>query len=397
WSLLLSGNDKFVGTDGDDAIDLSIDAGNDLYDMGAGNDWVRGGLGNDTINGGDGWDVLSFEWTAYGDVTHMVRGITVNVTAGTVKDPYGFDDSFTSVEEFHGSISRDRFVGGAEGKDFYGLRGADVFVAGTSGDDWICYQFDIRFGGYRGIVANLGVSVSGSNVLGTVRDGFGNIDKTTNINNIGGTQYADSFTGNANANIFDGGEGKDTYQGGAGSDWLSFDLWFAVADQYGISVDLRKTTGQVIDDGFGNKENATSIENIFGSFANDVIIGSKGDNIIRGGGGNDTMTGAGGADNFNWSFVAENGGAERITDFQAGAGKDQDILSFGMSNEGLPTTLTLVIGTVATAPGVATFVFNAATHVLSFDADGAGAAYDMVDIVTLAGVTSLTADNFLLY
>jgi Ca2+-binding RTX toxin-like protein len=340
--------------------------------------------------------VLTYQETAWNEGIPMVRGITVDVTAGTVKDPYGFLDKFTDVEEFHGTASRDRFIGGAEGKDFYGLRGSDVFIAGASGDDWIVYNLDTWFGGARGIVANLGVSTFGGNALGTVRDGFGNIDKTTNINNVGGTLMADRFTGNANDNIFAGGEGKDTYFGGAGSDWINFSWSFGNTDQHGISVDLRKATGQILDDGFGNKENAISIENINASFQDDRIIGSAADNVIVGRDGNDTMTGAGGADTFRWRNAAENGGAELITDFHAGAGADRDILSFGMSNEGLSTTLTLVIGTAATAAGVQTFVFNPTTHVLSLDVDGAGGGA-MTNIVTLTGVTTLSADNFELY
>jgi hypothetical protein len=67
-----------------------------------------------------------------------------------------------------------------------------------------------------------------------------------------------------------------------------------------------------------------------------------------------------------------------------------------MSNDGLSTVLTLVIGATATAAGVPTFVFNPTSHVLSFDTDGAGWVVQ-ISIVTLNLVTTLTADNFDLY
>ena len=118
--------------------------------------------------------------------------------------------------------------------------------------------------------------------------------------------------------------------------------------------------------------------------------------VLEGKQGNDTLTGAGGADTFVWRDSSANGGAEVITDFHSGAGTDQDVLRFGMSNDGLSTTLTLVIGTVATTPGLATFLFNTSTHVLSFDADGAG-GNGKIDIVTLTGVSTLTADNLDLF
>lgn len=52
----------------------------------------------------------------------------------------------------------------------------------------------------------------------------------------------------------------------------------------------------------------------------------------------------------------------------------------------------LVNGTAATA-AVSTFIFNAATHVLSWDEDGTG-GIAAIDGAVLQGVTSLTAANF---
>ena len=63
-----------------------------------------------------------------------------------------------------------------------------------------------------------------------------------------------------------------------------------------------------------------------------------------------------------------------------------------VSNWGFSTTLTLVNGTAATQ-ALSTFIFNAASHVLSWDEDGTG-AIAAVDIATLTGVTALTAANF---
>lgn len=371
WSQLLAGNDVYTGTAGDDdRAMVGVDAGNDQFNMGAGDDVVNGGLGNDTINGGDGYDRLSYRETHWNEGIPMVRGITVNVDAGRILDPYEFTDRFTGIEAIQGSAARDVFIGGTSEMEFAGLRGADRIVGGA--EDFAVYYEDTWLGGNRGIVVKLQTSIVGGDVRGTIRDGFGTLDTTVNIFNVAGTRYNDSFTGSTKDDYFAGGEGKDTYNGGAGTDWINFNWNFADNDAQGINVDLRKPTGQIIDDGFGNKETAKSIENVIGSFGNDRIIGSSEDNMIRGHRGNDTMTGAGGADTFRWRDASENGGNEVITDFHAGAGADQDILSFGMSNEGLSTTLTLVIGTAATAAGVETFVFNPTTRVLSLDADGAG-------------------------
>ncbi len=396
WSMLLSGNDTINGTDGNDRRGLvGVDAGNDVYNMGGGNDKVNGGLGNDTIHGGDGWDTLTYSQTTYNEGQPIVRGITVNVDAGTVADPYGYTDHFDGIEEIEGSVARDTFNGGAVGMSFYGLRGADKFVAGGSGDDWIVYSSDGWNGGVRGIVAKLGVNTVGNNVLGKVVDGFGNVDKTVNIQNVAGTQFRDVFVGSSQDNSFVGGEGKDSYNGGKGQDSITFNWWFTDAQQHGINVNLKLKTGQIIDDGFGNKETAKSIEDIFGSRQDDKIKGNGGTNWIQGREGDDTMTGGGGADHFKWGGFSQIGSHDVVTDFHAGAGANMDVLHMNVTDWGGSGNLHLVNGTSATSSDD-TFLFNRSNHMLSWDPDGTG-SQGPIDIVVLNGVTALTEANFDLY
>lgn len=395
WSQLLSGNDTYTGTAGDDNRGMvGVDAGNDVFNMRAGDDVVNGGMGNDTINGGDGWDGLTYSETHWNEGIPMVRGITVNAAAGTVLDPYGFADRFTGLEWITGSAFGDVFNGAASaGMNFAGLRGADT-IKGASDRDWALYGDDAWFGGKRGIVADLATGTSGTDILGTIRDGFGNTDQTINLQSVAGTRYNDTFVGSGQNNVFAGGEGRDSFSGGAGVDQITFNWWFSDAPQHGIIVNLKLATGQIVDDGFGNRENAVSIEDIYGSSNADRITATTNANWIEAREGDDTMTGGGGVDHFSWRFRSEIGGNDVITDFNAGAGPDRDILQLGVGNWGASTILNLVNGTAATA-AVSTFIFNAATDVLSWDADGtgAGAAFD---IVTLNGVAALTAANFVL-
>lgn len=393
WSQLLSGNDTIFGSSGDDWRGLvGVDAGNDLYNMGTGDDWVNGGIGNDTINGGDGYDTLSYDQTAWNEGIPMVRGITVDVTAGTVLDPYGYTDHITGIEEIYGSAGRDVFYGGSGEVDFAGLRGSDTIVGGSSGDDVAIYGQDTWLGGTHGIVANLQVSTSGGKIFGTIRDGFGTLDHTVNIFGVSGTRYNDSFTGSSRDDWFNGGEGKDVYRGGAGFDIVNFRGIFGNGPQHGATVNMGLKSGQVIDDGFGNTENLYSIESVQGTRYDDLLIGNAAHNDLRGREGDDTLRGGGGHDTFRWNQFYEIGEHDVIQGFHAGAGAEQDKLKLGVTGWGGTTTLHLVNGTAATA-AVDTFLFNPTTHLLSWDPDGTG-AQAAISIATLTGVSSLTAANF---
>ena len=391
--MLLSGNDVFQGTNGNDNRALSgLNAGNDTFNMLGGDDFIYGGQGSDTVNGGSGWDTYSFELTHYNEGASITRGISVNVGAGTVIDAWGFTDRVTGIESFVGSVYNDTFLGGANADNFTGLRGIDTFKGGSGGNDWVHYDQDRWFGGPAGIVVDLSVSVSGGTINGTIRDGFGNTDKTINIESVAGTAYNDFFIGSSAQNNFAGGEGKDSYNGDIGADWVFFHWSFSGQTQTGVVVDLTRATGRIQNDGYGNIEEAVSIENIVGSSQNDKIKGSTGQNWIDGYDGMDTLTGAGGNDYFQ--FVERNhlGDGDVITDFNAAAGANQDVLQIFVSNWGATTTLHLVNGTAATG-AFSTFIFNAANDTLYWDPDGTG-AQARIAVSVLTNVASLSAANF---
>ena len=403
WSQLLSGDDVINGTSGDDRRFVpGTGNGNDFYTMGDGNDWVSGGMGNDTIDGGNGDDGLSFSDTHYQVGMSMSQGIIVDVAAGTVIDAWGFTDTIISCVYFEGSAFNDLFLGGDAEDTFWGLRGKDTLdgganlggggVARGSGGDWARYDADQWYGGLQGIVVKLETSAVGGSILGTIRDSFGALDRTIDIESVIGTRFNDSFTGSSVQNVFDGGEGKDRYNGGGGKDVLWFLYQFGNVGQTGIVVDLTRASGQIRNDGYGNIETAMSIENIVGSGQNDSIKGSAGTNILEGYFGADTLTGAGGNDEFKYYWRPEAGETDTITDFRATGAANRDQMQFWVSNWGVSNVLTLVNGTAATQ-AVSTFIFNAATQVLSWDEDGTG-GIAAIDVAMLQGVTALTAANF---
>jgi Ca2+-binding RTX toxin-like protein len=72
-------------------------------------------------------------------------------------------------------------------------------------------------------------------------------------------------------------------------------------------------------------------DSIGGGLGNDTLLGGTGNDFIDGDKGNDTMTGGAGEDHFYFSTsafaVASGVGADRIADFEAGAGIG-DVLVF---------------------------------------------------------------------
>lgn len=404
WNHLLAGNDIITGTAGnDDQTLVGLDFGNDTYNMGAGDDQVSGGMGNDTINGGDGYDRLTYRETTYNEGGPAFRGVSINVVTGVALDPWGGTDRFTGIEQFEGSRFNDTFIGGSDRDRFSGLRGRDTIDGGDDSfdsngvrtedrRDEVRYDNDYWQGGTRGIIVNLETSFANGSVRGTIRDGFGNLDKVIDIERVVGTRYNDVFNGSRMDNHFDGAEGRDSYDGGDGFDILRFTNWTGDTEVGNVTVDLSRVTNQVINDGFGNVEVALNMEGIISRDGNDILRGNSFDNYLEGQGGRDTMTGGGGSDEFLWWEDAQFGDGDRITDFNAA----DDLLSFDTAGfNGMSTTLTLVNGTAATA-AVGSFIFNAVNDTLYWDRDGTG-GIAAVAVVQLVNVAALTTDNFQLY
>lgn len=399
-SHLLSGNDIIRGTSGDDNRELpGVNAGNDKFYMYGGDDRIGGSIGNDSIYGGDGYDRLTFRETTFNDGAAAFRGISVNTTTGKLTDCWGGTDTFVNVEEIEGSRFNDKFVGSAGRDSFIGLRGVDVFDGGAD-QDRVSYSDDYWQGGVFGIRVDLETSILNGKIYGSIRDGFGQYDKTIDIERVEGTRFGDVFVGSSVRNVFFGGEGKDSYDGSGGSsdfDVISFNNRFSDdAVQVGIIVDMALTNNQVINDGYGNSETAISIEEVRGSEQNDKIKMNSADNTIEGRDGRDTMTGGGGNDRFGWYNTFQFNDGDVITDFKAGGATTRDMLGFDhFAFEDMTEVLTLVNGTAATA-AIGTFIFNSVNDTLYWDHDGTGADAKLA-IVKLTGVDALFAANFDLF
>jgi serralysin len=401
WSHLMAGDDKITGTDGDDRALVGFDAGDDVYRMMGGDDYVLGGVGNDTYYGGDGYDTLSYGETNWNEGAAAFRGATINVQTGVILDPWGGTDKVVEFEQFKGSRFSDKFIGNNTERDrFEGGRGNDVFDGGANtfnldGEltedrrDQVQYNNDIWEGARRGIIVDLETSFANGSIRGTIRDGFGNRDTVIDIERVVGTRFNDVFVGSRVDNVFTGMEGRDQFDGQEGFDTLAFTRGNPTS---GITVDLSRSTGQIRNDGFGNIENAISMEGIWGTDLADSVKGGSAQEEFWLGLGRDTMTGGGGSDTFVWESRSEFGQGDVITDFRAG-GAAADRLGFSTAwIEGMDDTLRLVNGTAATT-AQATFIFNSTNKILYWDPDGTGSASALA-VVRLPNVAALTAANF---
>jgi serralysin len=307
-SQLLLGNDVVNGTEHGDDISAGSQRGNDTINAKGGDDFVKGDQGNDTIDGGTGWDQLSYEETIWGG-SGAFKGINLNTATGVVIDSWNNTDHIKNFEEYRGSSFADKITGSADDALFHGLRGADV-IDGGAGWDQVCYEVDQRYGGLKGIVANL--------ATGKVIDGYGQTDTVIGIEAVRGTKFNDSFVGSGGDNGFLGLGGKDSFNGGAGFDTLEFQNIDWNGAVHGVTVNLALAANQVVNDGFNQVETAVSIEGAIGSKFADTLTGNAVGNWFDPRGGKDTMTGGGANDTFRFknaehSVVGAN--ADVIQDF----------------------------------------------------------------------------------
>ena len=302
---LQGGPQNTVGAGTDTLSNFESLRGSDHNDVltGDGNDnFLRGGLGDDTLNGGGGTD-----WADYRNAN---VGVTVSLATQGVAQNTGAEgsDTLNSIEGLAGGDSADTLTGDGNDNWFFGRGGNDT-INGGAGFDIVTYR---PAGG--GVSVNLDSgAVSGAN----------GADSLSNIEGVEGSFYNDTLTG-ANGvdnklwgfggNDFLGATtGADTIDGGAGSDTLNF---FSVTGityggGVGVGVDLAARVADLDRSNTfytGADTTLYSIETVYGTNGNDVLIGGSPDNVPDSTGalaserfrpdpggvaGNDTITGAG--------------------------------------------------------------------------------------------------------
>ncbi len=327
-------------------------AADNVMTGGASTDNFFGSLGSDTYTGNGGSNILDYSELSSGNIDVRWNGSTNTVNKGA-----GGTDSFSGVQNINGSIlatdtltllvtgltvqssgayfSPDALATLIGVENVEGSTGADTIHAmntgtidntinGNGGND-IIYGGDgnhtldgglgtdtLRFGTASAITFNLTASTAAfatytNNFSGFEEYYLGSGDDTVtgsagNDGLVRGENGNDTFLVSAGADSFDGGGGTDTYDfnGAAGA----------------INVNMTLGSNQVIDDGFGNTETITSIENISGTNLADTITGNTVANTLLGRDGNDILSGAAGNDTIS-------------------GGNDNDTISGGADNDTL--------------------------------------------------------------
>ncbi len=307
-----------------------------------GDDTLQGGDGNDTINplsnsygedrivgsGGDDSIILSdttlaswvvLDYSGFAGVTFDMNGVT---NTASVDKGNGDVDTITDINT---PLNWDSY-----GIGFYGTAGDDTFNVTMGADQWIdlrggggdntfnldiqslvrvSYHYDGISGPSTGIVANLNTGIVANN-------GYGGTD-TINVTDSGGqlqlrgTDFADRITGSALAEDFILRGGDDTLNGGGGTDEIRYDR-SGYDSAVTVDLDAGMVTGAWYGTGFTHT--VSNIEDVRGSYYNDLITGDDGDNRLRGRDGDDTLTSIGGDDTLmgesgNDTYVVNLGGS----------------------------------------------------------------------------------------
>lgn len=415
-----TGNDKsnkLTGNSGSNV--LSGLGGIDTLQGGDGNDTLIGGAGNDTLSGGPGNDTYRHSGTKVDGNDSVVAGggDRVTFTTGDVYD-ISFARNGTALQV--GARSENEELGSFQGYVQVNGHYAGGEVATVQMDTSTNTQY-----GTSAMIATFHFTADLANGLNNTSDAeilLGSSGGDT-INGNGG--YYDALYGYAGDDVLNGGDGFDVIYGGDGADTLSggadgdvlsggagvdsFDggdgidtlLLTSTGQLFGAIVDLSLGAGQMIEDGFGNAETVTGIENVLGSSLGDTIsgdslanelTGGKGDDVLSGGDGSDLLLGGTGGDKLigglgtdiliggeddDIFYLDSNLGADIVTDYDNPSGDLVDVSAL-IADPVIATDLNDKIGFVDGAEGLEIWL----------DADGAGG-----NSAALAGTLTGIADR----
>lgn len=335
-------DDVFITNDGNDSVDAG--AGSDRIDTGAGDDHIATGTGNDTVDGGDGIDVLNVDWSTIGytavgyyvgdDIqgwTWVAAGSTFAeignalATGGQIQiyeSSHGFAVDYRNTEVLNLTTGSSDDLLIVQGPGHYdGGIGVDTLYA-----DWSNTTMAIVWdnGNLQGPPPQLvdGVSVASVERLllatGSADDAIANVGALADDMIMTGAGN-DSVNAGHGSDTVDGGDGDDFLDGGMGSDFLAGglgndiymvdDTWDTVVEAFdegldtviaGASFTLTANLEHLHLSGSAAIDGTgnAAANLIVGNDAANVLDGSGGDDTLDGGMGNDSLYGGGGSDTY---------------------------------------------------------------------------------------------------
>jgi Ca2+-binding RTX toxin-like protein len=364
-------SDQLFGGDGNDTLVGGGDSG-DLLSGGNGNDSLQagdtyiGGAGNDTMDGAtsslDGFEGVYYsDGGSLGVIVNMsasaktVGGVTV--AAGQARDNFGFTDRLIDIEYVLGTARADTFFTAATPGNWYedlsavsGGDGNDT-INGSAGMALAQYEQDWRSGNAVGIIANLDSVAHAGLAAGTIRDGFGAIDRVISVEAVYATFFDDTlFGGGAEHEIFEGFAGDDRIDGGASHDVAAYNYdataaGFAAPPGVGsgagrILVNLSAATATLggvavasgtVRDAFGDTDILLRIEEVWGTVQDDIMLAANTNTTFWGNLGHDSLTGGSARDVLNGDVGNDTlTGRDGNDILDAGNGKDRLIGGLGL-------------------------------------------------------------------
>jgi Ca2+-binding RTX toxin-like protein len=290
------------------------------------------------------------------------------------------DDTLT------GTAGNDLLNGLAGADTMTGLAGNDTYIVDNSGD----LVIEAPDQGTDTVKASITYTLP-ANVEKLILTGSANRDGT-------GNALANTLTGNSGNNILNGKAGADTMTGQAGNDTYIVDnVGDKAVESADGGTDLVKSS---VTFTLGNNvENLTltgsAAINGTGNTLTNVITGNSGNNTLNGRQGNDTLKGGAGQDRFLFNTALNSStNFDKITDFTP---IDDVIRLENAVFAALTTTGSLASDAFSATTSAKTskhrILYDAATGIVRYDADGTGPAA-AVKVVVLTTKPSITRLDF---
>lgn len=204
----------------------------------------------------------------------------------------GWDTVLNFDYTIRGSSGDDRLFGQGGSQTFFGEGGNDALLGGQGNDilnggtgaDLLDGGTGFDTADYRNATTPLIVDLAFP--MSNTGEAAG--DSYISIERLRGTSFNDSLYGDNNDNTLDGGPGADHLDGRGGFDYARYSSASA-----GVTANLAnplQNTGDAAGDTY------VSIEGLWGSRFNDILIGDNRSNNLDGAGGADVLNGGGGFD-----------------------------------------------------------------------------------------------------
>ncbi|WP_034299132.1 calcium-binding protein, partial [Herbaspirillum sp. RV1423] len=217
--------------------------------------------------------------------TNSTDAVTVDLYQGTGVGGLADGDTYANIQDVTGGSGDDIFIANAANNNFDGAGGTHNRIS------------------YANSAAAVTVNLFTGNGVGGLADG----DTYANIQDVTGGSGDDIFIANAANNNFDGGAGLDT---------VSY-----ASSTTSVAVNL-SVGGGAGSGGFADGDTYTSIENVIGGSAADILTGATtGKTVLTGGGSGDTLTGvAANRANTYASYAGSNNGVTIDLNYADGTG-----------------------------------------------------------------------------